>query len=271
MHRKRFSWLAVAGIGLAGVGAVSGGASSVAAHSAASPLELAFQARHEPCSDCFPSLAVRHVGTFTSGPPFCASGTAEDVGWFRRQFNSDVGALRHYVCADGSGSLLLVIESLQAEHGQGAGSEWTIDEGSGLYTGLRGKGTSREESMGGNSGIARITSNGFAGTEDATAPSLAFTGASATKLRRPAGAYAIRVAFSLRDDVDGTPVTYRLVVTDGLRVLASAKGATAAGSVTTTVRVRPSSKRVRNVALRLYGSDWIGNEVSIGRSLKLPR
>ena len=271
MHRKRLSWAAFVGIGLAGVVAMSAAASTLADRSATSPLELVFQARHEPCADCFPSVAVRHVGTFTSGAPFCGSGTAEDVGWFRRQFNSDVGALRHYVCADGSGSLLVVIESLRAEHGQGAGTEWTIDQGSGLYAGLRGKGTSREEPMGGNPGVVMITSNGFAGTEDATAPSLAFTGASATKLRRPAGAYAIRVAFSLRDDVVGTPVTYKLVVTDGLRVLAGTTGRTASGSVTTMVKVRPSSKRVRSVDLRLYGSDWIGNEVSIIRSLKLPR
>ena len=270
MNRERISWGSLVGIGLAGVVAVSA-ASALTARSTASPLELVFQARHEPCSDCFPSVSVRHVGTFTSGAPFCESGTAEDVGWFRRRIDSDTSALRHYTCADGSGSLLLSIASVKAEHARGAGSEWIVEQGSGLYAGLRGKGTSNEEPTSGNPGVAVITSNGFAGTEDATAPTLAFTATSATKLRRPVGAYSIRVAFWLRDDAEGTPVRYRLVVTDGLRVLVSTTGTTPSGPVTTTLGVRLSSKRVRSVNLRLYGSDWIGNEVSIDRSLKLPR
>jgi hypothetical protein len=41
MHRKRFSWVALVGIGLAGVVAVSAAASTLAARSTASPLEIA--------------------------------------------------------------------------------------------------------------------------------------------------------------------------------------------------------------------------------------
>jgi hypothetical protein len=114
---------------------------------------------------------------------------------------------------------------------------------------------------------------------DAVAPNVAFASASATKLRRPAGAYSIHVAFTLRDDVEGNTVAYRLRVKEGpehprdrrLPELASKEGSTASGSVSTAFRVYPSSKRVRNVKLLLTGSDPVGNEVSIARSLKLPR
>jgi hypothetical protein len=272
VQRRSFNWVALVGIGLAGVVAVSAASALAAARSAATPFELVFHARHEPCPECRPFATVRHVGSFTSGAPFCESGTAEDVGWFRRRTDSDDSVIRHYACADGSGSLLLSIASLQAEHARGAGSEWTIDQGSGRFEGLRGKGTSGEELLGGNpQDPATITATGFVGTADAIAPSLAFTSASAAKLRRPAGVYSIRVAFSLQDDVEGPPVAYKLGVTEGRHVLASTTGTTASGSVSTTLRVRPSSKRVRSVVLRLYGSDWIGNELSIARSLRLPR
>jgi hypothetical protein len=52
--------------------------------------------------------------------------------------------------------------------------------------------------------------------------------------------------------------------------LANKEGTTATGSVSTTLRVVPG-KRVRGVQLRLSGSDPIGNQVSLVRSLKLPR
>src|SRR5262249_21333530 len=138
--------------------------------------------------------------------------------------------------------------------------------------GLRGRGKSSEELPGGSpTDTATITSKGFAGGADATAPSVAFTRAISTKVRRPAGAYSIQVTFSLRDDVEGPPVAYKLGVTEGRRVLVSTTGTTALGSVSTTLRVHPSSKRVRSIDLRLLGTDWIGNEASVTRSMKLPR
>jgi hypothetical protein len=142
MHRKRFSWVALVGIGLAGVVAVSAAASTLAARSPASPLEIVFHGRHEPMPPN-PFATVLHVGTFTSGAPFCVSGTAEDAGWDRLRPNSDTSGLRLYTCADGSGSLTLWITSLQAEHTPGAGSEWRIEQGSRRYEGLRGKGPPR--------------------------------------------------------------------------------------------------------------------------------
>jgi hypothetical protein len=273
MHCKRFSWVALVGIGLAGVVAVSAAATTLAARSTASPLEIVFHARHESMPAGDPFATVRHVGTFTSGAPFCESGTAEDDGWAKRQRTSETSVLRVFECANGSGSLGLWITSMPAEH-RGAGSEWRIDYASGRYADLRGKGTSSEQRLGGNpDDPATITLKGFAGA-DALAPSVAFTSAIPTKVRRPAGAYSIRVAFSTRDDVEGNTVAYRLRVTQTrlhrLIELGGKEGATASGSASTTLRVVPG-KRAGRVQLLLTASDPLGNEASIALSLKLPR
>ena len=127
------------------------------------------------------------------------------------------------------------------------------------------------------SGFGR-PSQGFVAA-DAVAPRLAFTSASAKKLRRPAGAYSIHVALSLRDDVEANTVAYRLRVKEGpehprdrrLWVIDNKDGSTASGSVSMKFRVYPSSKRVRSVELRLTGSDPVGNEVSLTKWVRLPR
>jgi hypothetical protein len=172
-----------------------------------------------------------------------------------------------YTCSDGSGSLTFRFTPPRS---------WTIVEGSGRYASLRGKGKYSVENLGLGDFATwefRAKLQGLVDT-DAVAPSLAFTSASATKQRRTPGAYTIRAAFSLRDDVDGNTVSYRLSVTQTrshhLIELASKEGTTATGSVSTTLRVVPG-KRVRSVQLRLSGSDPIGNQVSLARSLMLPR
>jgi hypothetical protein len=269
MHRKRFSWVALVGIGLAGLVAVSA-ATALAARSGASPFELVAIDRFEgECPDWWTCPGGTHVGTFTSGAPFCESGTVDYVAAPGQNEEA-----RRYTCSDGSGTLTL------AEPGGGQGREWTIVEGSGRYAGLRGKGSYSFEPLsdGPPAWVFRTTLQGFADA-DAVAPSVAFTSARAIKLRRPPGSYSIRVALSLRDDVEGNMVAYTLRVKEGpdhprdrwLPELDRMEGSTASGSVSTTLRVYPSSKRVRNVVLLLSASDPVGNEVSIARSLKLPR
>jgi hypothetical protein len=278
MQRRFLNWVALVAVGLAGVVALSA-ATALAGRAAASPFELAFEGRAEAVDgDVFGGW--RTVGTFTSGGPFCESGTAVDA-----PHPHDV--LMLYTCADGSGSLTLRIGSDQrSESGWvigGSQSRWTIGEGSGRYAGLRGKGTSSTETLDGDDPFAlvvpfRATFQGVADA-DAVAPSLAFTSTSATKLRGAGGWYTIRVALSLRDDVEGNPVAYKLRLKEGpehprdrrLFDLDSTEGTTASGSLSTTFRVLPSSKRVRTIQLLLSGSDPVGNEVSITRSVKLPR
>jgi hypothetical protein len=214
------------------------------------------------------------TGTFTSGAPFCGSGTAETA----EPSGPFVHLIRRYTCADGSGSVTVRISRLDAEFTTGSSGEWEITEGSGQYEGLHGKGTYSGELLGGNPAdlrapiTFRTRALGFAAVDTAQ-PSIAITSASATKLRRPAGAYLIRVAFSLRDDVEGLPVVYELKVTEGRRYLYlnGTMGETASGSVSTTLRIWPSSKRMRSVNLHVRATDWIGNEQLVVHSLKLPR
>ena len=209
--------MALAGIGVAGVVAVSA-ATALAARSAASPFELVLQGRYEAFVQGDVLLDGQLVATFTSGAPFCESGTAVDVELPAR--SSPVAGARRYTCADGSGSLTRAEADPRRARATTPGSgEWTIVEGSGRHMGLRGKGTFIGELLSGDpwdfaSPIeVRTTLQGLVAA-DAVAPSLAFTSASVTKLRRPAGAYSIKVALSLRDDVEGSTVAYYVAESD---------------------------------------------------------
>jgi hypothetical protein len=268
MRRKRFSWTALAMVALAGVVAVSA-AAALDARSTASPFELVTVDHYEGVE----FDAWFRGGTFTAGAPFCESGATdlESEPWFAEAVR------RRYTCADGSGSLVLaerVVSSLPY-----VGGEWTIVEGSGRYAGLRGKGDYLSEQLSDQPGLVYRTSmRGFA-DYDSVAPSVAITSARATKLSPRAGTYTIRVALSLRDDVEGNPVRYSVGVTEGPQhprdrghlLLDVKDGSTTSGSVSMRLHVWPSSKRVRSLQLQVSGSDPVGNEVTLVRSLELPR
>ena len=160
------------------------------------------------------------------------------------------------------------------------GVGWKIVEGSGRYASLRGRGyaAERHSAVRAGPGVADLgrTLLGLVdwGAEpdqpedgdtvaptnaDTVAPTIAIASARAVKLRRPAGAYSIKVALALRDDVEGNPVAYMLRVTQtrahGLIVLASKEGTTASGSVSTTLRVVPGKLSAeRPVAADRLGS-----------------
>jgi hypothetical protein len=278
MRRKPLTWTALVGLGLACVVAVSA-ATALAARSTASPFELVLTGRYEPwppgCSaDAFDNRCwdVSVAGTFTSGAPFCESGTTEEDVHFR------VG-VRRYTCDDGSGSLTLKISNHANEYRTGAQGDWAIVEGSGRYENLRGRGVYVGELLSGDPAnlfetpvVFRTRAHGFADA-DATSPSIAFTSASASKLRSSPElpAYRIRVAFSLWDDVEGNPVAYKLKVTQGRIEIASEKGTTASGSASVSLRIEPFRKGVRSVGVYVHASDPVGNEQFLSRSLKLPR
>jgi hypothetical protein len=143
MQRRSSKWVvALVGIGFAGVVGMSA-ATAFAARSAASPFELVAIDRYEAeCPDCVPPgghVGDVHVGTFTSGAPFCASGTIDDLG-SRSPNETD----RRYTCSDGTGSLTLVERNFGGS-GDTGGFEWMIVEGSGGYADLRGKGAGSYE------------------------------------------------------------------------------------------------------------------------------
>ena len=105
---------------------------------------------------------------------------------------------------------------------------------------------------------------------DAVAPKITIASAQATKLSRPAGAYALRLRVALRDDVTDNRVSYILRASAGRVELARRVGTATTDVVSLTLRIRPPAG-ARTVRLQLTGEDPVGNAVSISRALMLPR
>jgi hypothetical protein len=258
MNTNRSFVAGVAALALAHAGLSGGGAETVrAAGTAASAFELTLEAELTP-----PFFMTSEGGTFRSRAPFCASGTfvEDDVGnaWRWR-----------FTCDDATGSLTVVLRE---------DSTWRILDGSGNYAGLRGSGSLRGEQLcGENCDLERPIP--WRGTllgvvdRDAVAPTIAISSANAAKLRRPAGAYSIRLALGLRDDVEGNPVSYTLRVTTIHRGIELARkfGTTTNPTRPLTLRIRPPNPQTKAVRLQLAAEDPIGNASSLSRALKLPR
>lgn len=257
-------------IGMAGVGAVS----ALAASSVAATFELTIDGRHEPVpvSADYP-FGGRHTGRFTSKPPFCLSGSLVDLQVVAPS-GVPVSNKRLFTCDDGTGTLTISIGNPIAEHGPPFRATWSILDGNGSYAGLRGTGAYRGEFVGGDpsdflSIVFRSALDGFV-DRDSVPPAIAISSARAIKLRRPSGAYAVRIALSLRDDVDGNAVSYTVTATGGGTELAREFGR-ASGSISLAFRVRPAATKVRSVRIEITGTDPVGNEAKLGRTLKLPR
>ena len=187
-------WAAYATVTFILVGMVGvGGVTALAASSTVGPFELALEARHErvPVSPTYP-FGLRHIGTFTSSAPFCLSGTLVDLQVVAVPL-TPLRARRELTCADGSGSLIVGINEPQLEHDSRFPGTWRIEEGTGRYASLRGRGEYRGELLGGDpldpaNVVFRASWQGVTDT-DTVAPTLSVATARATKLRRPAGAY----------------------------------------------------------------------------------
>jgi hypothetical protein len=270
MPHRSFNWVAaLVGIGLAGVIAVTA-ASALAARSAASAFELTVQGRDTMQWEGNVITGSELQWTFTSRAPFCATGTFVEFG-------GPGGTAWRFACDDGTGSLTVSIARAWDHNPQAHvwNTTWRILDGSGSYAGLRGEGSMRIEVL--SSEISdreavmtwRSTLQGVV-DRDAVAPTIAFSSATAAKLHRPAGSYALRLGVALRDNVTDNPVSYTLRVTNGGRKLAEKFGITRKEAVSMTLRIRPPAG-ARTVRLVLTGSDPAGNEASITRSLKLPR
>ena len=120
--------------GMAAVGVVS----ALAASSAAPRLELTIDGKHEPVpvSADYP-FGGRHRGTFTSGPPFCASGSLVDLQ-IVVSGGAPVSNRRLFTCGDGTGTLTLSIFNPSAEHDPPFRTTWTILEEAGAMRGSEG-------------------------------------------------------------------------------------------------------------------------------------
>jgi len=272
MKRRSFSWVvALVGIGLAGLVAVSA-ATAPAARTAASAFELTVQGRDTLEWEGDVITLTDLQWTFRSHAPFCASGTFREYGgpgWSEWRFT----------CDDGTGGLTVSI-ARPWDHTTSWNTTWRILDGSGSYAGLKGEGSMRIEVLSSESSDRssvmtwRSTLQGVVEL-DAVAPTIAFSSATAAKLRRPAGSYALRLGVALRDNVTDNPVSYALRVysrrvSAGGHLLAERSGTAGTQPVSMTLRIRPPAG-ARTVRLVLTGEDPVGNMVSVTRSLKLPR
>jgi hypothetical protein len=261
MYSRSSRWAAALALGVAGL--IGGGAATAPAAPAghaASAFELTLVA---------PEFTSK--GTFSSRAPFCRRGTFVDLLVVR----TTPIAYRRLTCEDGSGSLTISFGTTEAWRPWGA--SWEIFDGSGSYERLRGRGFVRGEVLGdkidallGGTVAWRSTLEGVV-ERDAVAPTIILSRATVTKLRRPAGAFSIRLALALHDDVDGHPVSYTLrVAARGGTELARRFGTTTKPTLPLTLRVNPPDARAKGVWLELYAEDPIGNPGSLICWLKLP-
>ena len=271
VYGKSSRWTAALAFALAGlIGVGSALVRAAPAPSVTTPFELTLETALTP-----PLFMSTEGGTFTSRAPFCASGrfvefdrAIETVKW-------------RFTCDDGSGSVTVAVFDVA----------WRIIDGSGSYAGARGEGSLRGEQLckpwlGETCDLERplpwrCTLLGVVhGLEpetiaptigDTVAPTIAIASARAAKLRRPEGAYSVKLALALRDDIEGNPVSYELwVVTARGKELAWRFGTATTGAVSMTLRIRPPDG-ARLVRLQLAGDDPVGNMASVSRALKLPR
>jgi hypothetical protein len=263
LYGRSSRWAAALALGLLGLIGVSAATVHAApARSAADAFELTLEV-----TDTWQwedeVLFERRVGTFRSRGAFCATGTFADEGRWR------------FTCDDGTGSLTVAIVPIWNRGAPRWNTTWRILDGSGSYAGFHGRGSlqgellSREGSESKGVETWRSTFQG-AVDRDSAAPTIAISRATATKLPRPAGAYSIKVALTLRDDVDGNPVSYTLRAFAGGGELARKFGSATTGAVSMTLRIRPPAG-ARTVRLILTGADPVGNAVSVRRALSLPR
>ena len=211
----------------------------------------------------------RNEGPFSASTPFCSSGYAVDLDWLGPL--GLVHGTRQFSCSDGSGSITARQRVLETDLNTYLKGDWRVVEGTGPYAKLRGKGTFATV-MGGDDFATRTfreTWNGVVDFDD-TAPTVAITAVKAQKLRRPTGAYSIRVVLTTRDEKAETAVAYRISIRSGDREAASKSGETTSGTVSATLRVRLWKSERRTLRLVIVGSDALGNEHVVSRLLKLP-
>lgn len=261
LHGRWWRWaaaLALALAGLIGVGAAT--VLGAPARSVASAFELTLEGKLAGGTG-----DITSKGTFRSRAPFCATGTFVD----ERPDRSTEGE-RQFRCDDGTGTLTVSISRWEY-YGPPFNTTWQILDGSGSYANLRGRGSLQGEMLS-HEGFAawRSTLEGTA-DRDAVAPSIDIPRATATKLPRPSGAYSIRLALALRDNVEENPVSYRLRVTAGGTELARKLGMAKAETVPLALRVVRPSAKVKAIRLAVTASDPVGNATSLHRVVKLPR
>jgi hypothetical protein len=226
--------------------------------SAAPPaFQLVFDGHH--------NASLTHEGSFTSTLALCGSGSAADVSV---DATTDT-ALRRFSCPGGS-EFTASVSPLPAEHG-GTG-QWQIVSGTGPLASLRGRGTFSSTRLAGRSDdpttiTFRSTWQGVADF-DTVPPAIAVTKVTVRRLRRPSGAYNLRVVAAFPGDA---AVSYVLQVVDPrnpLNAFVYRVGQVTSGALTVAARIRPA-KSTRTVEIRIQASDPVGNEASGAKTVRL--
>lgn len=241
---------------------------AVGAGAAPVTFTLIFHGSREPMPDVGSPFGLGNVGPFSASAPFCSSGRATDI---KHEWTRTVArAFRRFTCDDGSGSMTAVVEDVREE--LGADGDWKIVAGTGDYARLRGKGVFESVVTGGDSPETFTFTSRWRGVVDFddVSPGVRISRLTATRLRRPNGAYLVRLAFSAPDDLDSNAVSYTAKVRSGSIEALSRKGMTTSGTVSLSVRIRPP-RSAKRVAVTITASDPVGNERTITHSRRLRR
>lgn len=241
---------AVVTVGMAGAADLS--------REAPAPFQLVFDGKHTP--------TLLHEGPFTTSASFCLSGYATDIS-----VQSDIEtAVRTFRCIGSADEFTAQVKPLPAEHG-GSGS-WQIVKGSGALAELRGKGTWTSIRVTGAAGdpatiTFRSTWQGVTDF-DASPPTIAISKSTVRRLRRPKGAYLLRLVLSF-GDVPGNLLSYDLTIIDPRNSLQYGKsGQTGTGAASVSLRVGPT-RRTKILKVRIEATDAVGNTSQLASTLRL--
>lgn len=205
-----------------------------------------------------PPEADLHQGTFTASAPLCASGS-----WI----GNGAGA-RVFTCFDGSGTFTARFPG-ELEHSAGATGSWTIMEGSGRYTALRGTGTAAIDFSTGES-VSPITfRDTWRGVVDfdTVGPSGSVTRVTVVRPHSQRGRWTVRVAFSARDNVEDNAVTFAASATAGSFGANKSGAVTGGTAVVSFVFRRATATHYLIVEIEL--TDPWGNRTTIKRKVRL--
>ncbi len=240
-----------------------------AAGADAAPVRFTLTFNGSHVSDATLSPGLRHEGPFTASSPFCPAGFAADSKVLAD--DTSLTVLRTFTCDDGTGSFIAFLPNIRAEHG-GTG-RWQIVDGTGNYATLRGIGSYQSERVSGdpNDFLSITFRSTWSGTVDFdTEPPTIGVSAQATKLRRPARTYTLRVALTVPNEAPEAKLPYTLDVMAAGVALTSKAGTTSNGRATVTLRIRPR-QATRSVRVVIDVTDPVGNKSSTTRTVRLPR
>jgi hypothetical protein len=250
-------------VAVAAIAGVAGGASA-----APTQFTLTLDGSHVP--DASLPAGLRHEGPFTASAPFCPAGRAADTKNVSDVPPVGLVVLRAFTCDDGTGSFTALLPAT-GEHG--GGGSWRIVDGTGKYATLRGIGRYTSTRVSGDPGdfLSITFRSTWTGTVDfdVDPPSIGLS-ARATKLRRPVGAYTLRVVLAVPNEVAGASLGYAVEVTAGSASLASRLGTTTSGKATVALRIKPG-RATRHVKVSADVTDPVGNKSSTRRTVTLPR